>query len=180
MYYNFDLPRQYSRDQYVRDDNLRSVMNNGGYQAIIDEYIRAFGQAGYENMLRNFGTHNTDFWSMSNTRRRNCLDKMINELTDKHTTMKSRHTTVPSKDGRKMERIWYTRDGRAMGISHMDDDHLHNTILFVDKRIAESSSSIGMNKDLADMLDELEDERIFRGLHLPLVPYKTLDYRKGN
>lgn len=90
------------------------------------------------------------------------------------------HMRAPSKDGRKMERMWYTATGRAMGISRMNDDHLHNTILLVDRTIADGGDQIGNNTDLAHLLNELEDERIHRGLHLPLVPFKSLEYRKGN
>ena len=89
------------------------------------------------------------------------------------------HMLVESKDGRKMERVWYTATGRAIGISRMDDDHLHNTILLVDRNIANGETIIGNNKDLAHLLNELEDERIHRGLHLPLVPLISLEYRKG-
>lgn len=85
----------------------------------------------------------------------------------------------PSADGRKMERFWHTITGRMMPISSMKDDHLHNTILMVDRAIANGFYAIGNNQDLANLLDELEDERIHRGLHLPLMPYKSLDYRKG-
>lgn len=91
---------------------------------------------------------------------------------------KDTHMRAPSKDGRKMERMWYTATGRAMGISRMDDDHLHNTILKVDREIFYGGESIGMNTDLPNLLTELEDERIHRGLHLPLVPYISLEYRK--
>lgn len=90
------------------------------------------------------------------------------------------HTRQPSKDGRKMERFWYTVTGRMMPISSMNDDHLHNTILMVDRAIADGYDTISNNQDLANLLDELEDERIHRGLHLPLIPYKSLKYRKGN
>jgi len=90
-----------------------------------------------------------------------------------------RHMRQPSKDGRKMERFWITGTGRPMPISAMKDDHLHNTILMVDRTIAEGSRSIGGNEDLANLLDELEDERIHRGLHLPLIPLISLEYRKG-
>ncbi len=90
-----------------------------------------------------------------------------------------KHRLEQSKDGRKMERMWYTANGRAMGISRMKDDHLHNTILLVDRSIANGETSIGMNEDLAHLLNELEDERIHRGLHLPLVPLISLEYRKG-
>ena len=93
---------------------------------------------------------------------------------------KHKHMLVESKDGRKMERVWYTATGRAMGISRMNDDHLHNTILLVDRNIAAGENQVGMNKDLAHLLNELEDERIHRGLHLPLVPLISLEYRKGN
>lgn len=85
-----------------------------------------------------------------------------------------------SKDGRKMERFWCVRDGRSVPISSLKDDHLHNTILMVDRAIANGQCTIGYNRNLANLLDELEDERIHRGLHLPLMPYKSLDYRKGN
>lgn len=90
------------------------------------------------------------------------------------------HMRAPSQDGRKMERMWYTATGRAMGISRMNDDHLHNTILLVDRTIAEGGDQVGNNRGLADLLNELEDERIHRGLHLPLVPFISLEYRKGN
>lgn len=89
------------------------------------------------------------------------------------------HMRAPSQDGRKMERMWYTATGRAMGISRMNDDHLHNTILLVDRTIAEGGDQVGNNTDLAGLLNELEDERIHRGLHLPLVPYISIEYRKG-
>lgn len=90
-----------------------------------------------------------------------------------------RHMRQPSKDGRKMERFWVTNTGHRMPISAIKDDHLHNTILMVDRNIAAGCSRIGGNEDLANMLDELEDERIHRGLHLPLVPLISLEYRKG-
>lgn len=66
-----------------------------------------------------------------------------------------------------------------MPISAMQDDHLHNTILLVDRTIAEGGDQIGNNTGLANLLNELEDERIHRGLHLPLVPFISIEYRKG-
>lgn len=90
------------------------------------------------------------------------------------------HMRTPSKDGRKMERFWYTINGHAMPISAMNDDHLHNSILLVDRTIASGADQLGNNRDLAGLLNELEDERIHRGLHLPLIPYISLEYRKGN
>ena len=91
-----------------------------------------------------------------------------------------KHMRQPSKDGRKMERFWYTGTGRPMPISAMNDDHLHNTILLVDRTIDMGFDTVGNNRDLAGLLNELEDERIHRGLHLPLIPYISLEYRKGN
>ena len=114
------------------------------------------------------------------------LDDELPDIEDIHDKVRQsdgvadKHMRAPSKDGRKMERMWYTATGRAMGISRMNDDHLHNTILLVDRTIANGDDEIGNNKDLANLLNELEDERIFRGLHLPLVPFISLEYRKGN
>ena len=119
---------------------------------------------------------------------RDRLDTLENQLPDIHDIHDKalrndgavdRHMRQPSKDGRKMERFWITRTGRSMPISEMTDDHLHNTILMVDRTIAEGCDSIGGNQDLANMLDELEDERIHRGLHLPLIPLTSLEYRKA-
>lgn len=120
---------------------------------------------------------------------RDILDKLEEKLPDiddiqekarRNDGAVDHHMRAPSKDGRKMERMWYTATGRAMGISRMNDDHLHNTILLVDRTIADGGDQIGNNTDLANLLNELEDERIFRGLHLPLVPFISLEYRKGN
>lgn len=115
------------------------------------------------------------------------MNKLIPDISEIHdrarkggNKIRDNHMRVESKDGRKMERVWYTGNGKAIGISRMDDDHLHNTILMVDRNIANGMDTTGLNHDLAGLLNELEDERIHRGLHLPLVPLKSLEYRKGN
>lgn len=114
------------------------------------------------------------------------LIKLLPDIEEIHERAKKSDGAVdnnmrqPSKDGRKMERFWIMGNNRPMPISAMNDDHLHNTILMVDRAIANGESAVGMNQNLANLLDELEDERIHRGLHLPLMPYKSLEYRKGN
>jgi len=114
------------------------------------------------------------------------IEEKLPDISEVHTAAaknsqkpRDTHMRQPSKDGRKMERFWITGTGRPMPISAMKDDHLHNTILMVDRTIADGCDSIGGNEDLANLLDELEDERIHRGLHLPLIPLISLEYRKG-
>lgn len=125
-------------------------------------------------------------WIDPGTKTEQQMSRIIPEIQDIHKKAaldekpKHKHMLVESKDGRKMERVWYTGNGRAIGISRMNDDHLHNTILLVDRNIAAGEDQVGINKDLAHLLNELEDERIHRGLHLPLVPLISLEYRKGN
>lgn len=108
--------------------------------------------------------------SIREINKKNARDEYINDG----------HMRQPSKDGRKMERFWYTNRGYPMPISAMNDDHLHNTILLVDRTLTKGIDTVGNNRDLAGLLNELEDERIHRGLHLPLIPYISLEYRKGN
>lgn len=104
----------------------------------------------------------------------------INKKNAYDTRPTHKHMLVESQDGRKMERVWYIATGREIPISRMNDDHLHNTILLVDRNIAAGEDQVDLNTDLAHLLNELEDERIHRGLHLPLVPLISLEYRKGN
>lgn len=151
---------------------------NEGMDAIISEYQLLFDEKTYKSTLRNFSRGETSFYNMTGANKRKFIDLLITHMVDKGNKA-YRNTTAISKDERKMERVWYTKNGRFMGISYMDDDHLHNTILMVDRGIAEGWTKIGANENLANLLDELEEERIHRGLHMPLVPFKSLKYRKG-
>lgn len=144
-------------------------------QKIGREYVKQFGSEGLRNMLRCFGKNKQRITQLGPRQ----LDMLVANMTREMREGQDKHMRQPSKDGRKMERIWITNDGRHTPISEMDDDHLHNTILFVDRMLDRGAYRVGANEDLADMLNELEDERIFRDLHLPLVPIKTLKFRKG-
>lgn len=75
--------------------------------------------------------------------------------------------------------MWTTKDGREISIKDMEDSHLHNTILFLDRHMYEGANFIGVNTDLAETLIKMEEERINRGMPLPIIPFKSLAYIKG-
>lgn len=79
---------------------------------------------------------------------------------------------------------WRTADGREMLISDMEDSHLHNAILHLERFRDEQLEELEFPNDnhirnIQRKLDILESERLRRGLPIPLVPYKTLAYRRG-
>ena len=102
---------------------------------------------------------------------------MLNAINHKMTV--SNHHKVMSKDEESLERVWTSADGREIPISRMKDDHLHNTILLIDRRIERGEWSIGQNEDLMELRSEMEAERERRKLPMPLIPIKSLAYRKG-
>lgn len=75
---------------------------------------------------------------------------------------------------------WTTNDRREIYISDMDDDHLHNTILFIDRAIRNGHMAFSKNHNLPHFLSVMEDERTHRGLPMPLLPIKSLAYRRKN
>lgn len=75
---------------------------------------------------------------------------------------------------------WTTNDWEEIYISDMDDDHLHNTILFIDRTISSGKMAFSKNHNLPHFLSVMEDERIHRGLPMPLLPIKSLAYRRKN
>lgn len=75
--------------------------------------------------------------------------------------------------------IWTTKDGREVEVRNMDNGHLHNTILMIDRYLNDGVKLIGKNKNLAETLKRMEEERTNRGMPLPLIPIKSLAYIKG-
>lgn len=73
---------------------------------------------------------------------------------------------------------WWVYNTR-LDASKMEDDRLHNLILFVDKAINKGIDQIGKNKDLPKLLIELEGERLKRNMPIPLLPIISLEFRKG-
>lgn len=72
---------------------------------------------------------------------------------------------------------WRTRDGTTILIEDMEDSHLHNTILFVESNMHSKTKSHWLN-ELNKVLIDLEEEREKRGLPIPLISIKSLEYRR--
>lgn len=155
---------------------------------MVQEYKDEFGAAEYRSMLKNFGPHYDDVTELPSARLKKCLS-MMNEQLGLHKArrmmgderyIKKNHRLVMSKDETKLERVWVTATGREMPISRMKDDHLHNTILKIDRSISEGVYRIGANEDLPELLEVMEVERTERGMPMPLIPIKSLEWRKQN
>lgn len=157
---------------------------------LVQQFKDFFGVQQYRSMLKNFGPHYDDVTELSSKRMNKCL-KMMKEQIDLHNAreiltqrdkskLRDNHRRVMSKDDSRIERVWITKTGREMPISRMKDDHLHNTILLLDRSIAYGTWRLGLNEDLPDLLVEMESERKRRKMPLPLIPLKSLEYRRRN
>lgn len=164
------------------DDNLTPDQ-----RSLVNEYIEYYGFAGYKKLLDSFGRNrHSDIGNMYGRMRYNALQQVLDKvetframkITGDFSRMENNHRMISNHEG-EPERVWTSKDGREIPISRMSDQHLHNTILLIDRNMSKGCHKIGVNEDLADMLDKMEAERIKRGLHLPLVPLKSLAYRKG-
>lgn len=75
---------------------------------------------------------------------------------------------------------WKMKDGNFMQIADMKDDHLLNTILFIEKiRDEDSSEQSWWATSLYQSYDAMEAERVKRELPFPLIPLKSIEYRQG-
>lgn len=158
---------------------------------MVQEYKDVFGTADYRSMLRNFGAHYDDVTELPYQRKAKCLS-MLREQLNLHNARgmlsingsKSRlsknQRLVMSKDETRLERVWVTATDREMPISAMKDGHLHNTILLIDRKMRDGNWCIGRNEDLPELLMFMEEERERRGMPMPLVPIKSLEWRKQN
>ncbi len=77
-------------------------------------------------------------------------------------------------------KTWTMRDGDSILISEMEDSHLHNTILFIENRLPEYPKTNHWGKRLREDLVNLEEERVKRGLPIPLISIQSLEYRRQN
>lgn len=108
------------------------------------------------------------------------VQNIMGELTNQQRNAKNLRMVMNSENT-KVERIWVTATGRELPVSKMEDNHLHNTILFIFRALHEGQLVIGRNREILDFYHIMEKERINRGMPLPLVPYKSLKFRrKGN
>lgn len=144
---------------------------------IYNQFYSTFGKAGMRQALDGFTVDYKHFGQVHGRHREIVVRRMKNALN--HEMSLTNHRRVMSKDGERVERVWVSKDGREKPISRMDDDHLHNTILFIDRMMADGYWHLGRNADLPALLEEMEAERIRRNLPLPLVPIKSLAFRKG-
>lgn len=152
---------------------------------LVNEFRDKFGSSGYKSMLRNYGPHYDDVTEMPRKRFKHCIKQMKEQLKI-HTArnilgdtakLRENHRLVMS-DEERLERVWTTANGREIPVSKMEDDHLHNTILFIDRKMREGAWCLGINEDLPELIIEMEEERIRREIPLPLVPIKSLSYRR--
>lgn len=147
-------------------------------QEIHDKFVSMFGVKGLEKVFDGFGlgTSYKHFGQVRGRHREVVVNRMKQAI---HNDINlSNHRRVMSKDESRVERVWVSADGREKPISRMDDDHLNNTILYIDRKMAEGVWRLGMNEDLTGLLAEMEEERIRRGMPLPLFSIKSMSYRR--
>jgi hypothetical protein len=144
---------------------------------IYNRFYTEFGKAGVKKVLDGFGTEYDHFGQVWGNHREVVLRRMKNALN--HKTSVDNHRMVTSKDEERIERVWIAANGREYPISRMKDDHLHNTILLIDRRVRNGEWRVGQNEDLMELVSMMDEERQRRKLPLPLIPIKSLNYRKG-
>jgi hypothetical protein len=180
----------------IKDEALSAdVMREAKYHRlsatqylVVQEFKSEFGNDEYKSMCRNFGKYKEDVSELSGYQLEKCISMMQEQinllkarrLTGDYTNMSRNHRLVMSKDESKLERVWVTQNGYEMPISKMKDDHLHNTILLIDRSISKGMYRLGGNEDLPELLEMLEVERTERGMPMPLIPIKSLEWRKAN
>jgi hypothetical protein len=145
---------------------------------LVGRFNDMFGEDGLKKVTDGFGRKYSCIGNIPYKKREIVFRRMRNAINNQHNL--DNHRKVMSSDGSRLERVWVTKDGREIPISKMKDDHLNNTILFIDRKISEGFLDLPSNKKLSDILKEMEEERLRRKMPLPLVPIKTLTYRKGN
>lgn len=147
-------------------------------QEIHDKFVSMFGAKGLKKAFDGFGygTEYTELRQFSGRKREIVMKRMREAI--RNDLNLANHRKVMSKDNKRVERVWVTADGREMPISRMDDDHLNNTILFIDRKMVEGVWRLDKNEDLAEILQEMEEERVRRKMPLPLFTIKSLAYRK--
>lgn len=143
---------------------------------IYNKFYTMFGKAGMDKVLDGFGTRYKHFGEVNGRRREIVVKRMKQALATQKAP--SNHSMAMSRDGERLERVWIAATGREIPLSEMKDDHLHNTILLIDRRMAEGEWVIGGNEDLAELLAEMDQERQRRKMPLPLIPIISLPYRK--
>lgn len=143
---------------------------------IYNKFYTMFGKAGMDKVLDGFGTSYKHFGEVHG-RRREIVVKRMKQALDANKAP-SNHSRAMSRDGERLERCWITATGHEMPLSEMKDDHLHNTILMIDRRMAQGKWGIGGNEDLPELLFEMEQERQRRKMPMPLIPIISLAYRK--
>lgn len=144
---------------------------------VIQTFYSMFGQFGMKKALDGFGTNYTSIDRVGGRRREVVLNRMKSAINSRMSL--DNHRKVMTEDKERLERAWIDARGREHPISRMKDDHLHNTILLIDRRIDRGEWCIGQNEDLMELLTEMEAERERRKLPMPLIPIKSLAYRKG-
>ncbi len=148
---------------------------------IYNQFYTMFGKAGFKRVLDGFGymgqgADEKHFHQLTGRTREIVTQRMRDAL--KHETVKNKHRMVMKSDNSALERVWVAADGRETPISKMKDGHLHNTILMIDRRIEEGQWVIGRNEDLQELRAMMEEERERRGMPMPLIPIKSLEWRK--
>jgi hypothetical protein len=167
--------------------HMRNEIKKGNNMSDIDVYNKfysTFGKAGWIKVIDGFGVYGgrfdaaTRFDQLTGRAREVVLTRMRNALN--HEMSVANHRKVMSKDEARIERVWVAATGREYPISRMDDNHLHNTILLIDRKVADGEWVIGANTDLPELFEEMEAERERRKMPLPLIPIKSLEWRKSN
>jgi len=150
---------------------------------IYNQFYSMFGKAGFKRVLDGFGTlgvgaDEKHFHQLTGRTREVVVQRMKEAL--KHETVKNNHRVVMKADGSSLERVWVAANGREYPLSKMKDDHLHNTILLIDRKMRDEGVwTIGRNEDLSELLAMMEEERHARGMPMPLIPIKSLEWRRN-
>lgn len=146
---------------------------------VYNQFYAMFGEAGLKKVLDGFGfrSQGVHRFNQCHGRQREVIVRRMREAL-KHEVMVNKHRMVMKSDNSALERVWVAANGQEFPISKMKDDHLHNTILMIDRKIAEGAWVIGRNEDLQELRAMMEEERERRGMPMPLIPIKSLEWRK--
>ena len=116
------------------------------------------------------------------------VENKFQEGTYAHCSEQKKKRALKNKINKKKKAwngIWKTADNETMHYTDMTDTHLHNSILYLERALDEDSEDFICDDDdfkICTMmkLELLNEERLERGLPIPLVPYISLEYRRNN